>query len=576
MMRRMRWLLVPLLFVAAVGCGPKPRREVNSNVLEEVQQSRSSLDQAVDMLARIDEFERGPAITNVQTYLTTHLAEQKPIADWQPDPLVSRLPRAIRAMPPLEQLDRLSIQGSDAKYLEEAILMQKIGAWVVEQKPPAELTAWLEQNSAALDRDAAQDLADAWLLFDWTVRNIQLDPLLPEPKDVASPGGQSGSLPASFRGLIGPGYMAYPWYVAMQGHGDSWQRMRVFIQLARQRDLPVVVLATTDPDDAGKYTPWACAVLIGEQAYLFDPAIGAAIPAADGKGIATLAQVRESDEALRSLDVDAEHPYPITAEQLKNITVLIDAPLEALSQRMAIYERGLAGDRQLRLTVPASELAARARKLPGVSNAMIWPVPIDATLFEAALRESPGFDPELRRNILEERLLLESRSLISEARHKHLRGEFSNTQSEKGAKSLYLDARLPDAEIDSLPTNTQLQASLGLGQELANRASPQEKAALLASMQSRLRKGKNDCSYWLALAHYDSGNYDTAVNWLNERTLKSAGENFWTSGAHYNLGRTYEQIGAPQLAQEQYLAVEGPGELAALIRAKRLQSLINK
>lgn len=559
------------------GCGPKPRREVNSEVIEEVQQTRSNLDQAYDMVARIDEFERGPALTNVLSFLTTHLADQQPIKDWQADPLVSRLPRNLRTLPPVEQLHKLEMVGSDTKYLEESILMQKIGAWVVQQKLPDDVEKWLKENEKTLSRETAQDLRDAYLLFDWTVRNIQLDPLLDTAKDIAGASGQgAGGLPAPLRGLAGPGYVGAPWYVAMTGHGDAWQRARVFTQLARQRNIDVVVLALNDPGDAGKLTPWASGVLLGEQIYLFDTAIGLPIPGPNAQGIATLAQVREDDALLRTLDVDKEHPYGVTAEQVKNITMLIDGSLEALSHRMAVLERGLAGDRTLRLTVQPSELAARLRKSPGVSNVALWAVPIEATLFEAALRESPNFDPNLRQMIFEERLMLDQRSLIAEARYKHLRGQFSNTPGEKGAKTLYLEARVPDAEIESLDTDTSLQNRLGLSGELANRKEANARAAFLKQMKDRIRRGKNDCSYWLALAHYETGNFETAVNWFDDRTLKTGGQNWWTPGAHYNLGRTYEQITAPQLAQEQYLAVEGPGTLGALIRAKRLQGQVAK
>lgn len=573
----LRLFSVAALVLCVMGCGPKPATQYNSNVLEEMQQTRSGLDQAYDMVARINEFERGPAMNNVLAFLTTHLAEQQPIKEWKPDPMVGQLPRAFRALPPIEQLDKLEIIGSDAKYLEEVILMRKIGAWVVDQKLPAPLEQWLNENEKSLGRETTQDLATAYLLFDWTVRNIQLDQLLPVPKDIAGPTGQSGgTIPAALRGLPGPGYISQPWYVAMTGHGDAWQRARLFIQLARQQGIDVVMLALTDPDDPSQRSPWVCGVLLGEQLFLFDPAIGLPIPGPNQQGIATLAQVQEDEALLAALDVDDEHKYGVTADQAKHITALIDGSVEALSQRMIILERGLAGDRQLRLTVNPSGLAARLRKSPGVSNVMLWAVPVEAMLFDAALREFPGFDAQLRQTLFEERFFLDQRSLISDARYKHLRGEFSNEGNNLGAKALYLQARTPDAEIASLSTDRRLQDRMGLTAQLADRKDPREREALIEMMKDRLRRGKNDASYWLALSHYETGNYETAVNWFNQRTLKSAGDNFWTPGAHTNLGRTYEQIRAPQLAQEQYLAVEGPAQLGALIRAKQLQTAVNK
>jgi hypothetical protein len=551
------------------GCQKRPRQTTNSNVLEEFHTNRSSLEQAVDMLSRIELFERGPANANVATSLRAQLAEEKPLKDWEPDAMISRLPRNLRELPPLKQLDALELQFNDVLYLEEAILLRRIGDWVKNEKPPEELAKWLESPPSGLTREQADDLAASYLLFDWTVRNIQLDPLLETPKDVVGPAGGAVNMPAPLRGLPGPGYMALPWYTAMIGHGDAWQRARLFILLARQQGIEAVMLATGDSSETSKTRPWACGVLLGESLYLFDTAIGLPIAGPHGEGIATLAQVRGDSELLRQLDIDKEHLYEVSSDDVKDITALVDASLEALSQRMQLFERGLAGDRQLKLAVQPSDLAARLRKSPGIAAVALWSVPIDATLFEASLRENREFNPQLREAIFNERLPLEQHTGLSVARYKHLKGEFSNSPGKQGAKSLYVEARIPDAAINALGTDRGMQQQLGIEEELKSRKDPRERNAYIQSIQDRMRRGKQDSSYWLALAHYETGDYETAINWLDTRTIK-ADAKFWLQGAHYNLGRTYEQLGAKQLAEEQYLAVEGPAQLGALMRAKAL------
>jgi hypothetical protein len=560
-----------LLLLLTIGCTGRPHHATNSQVIEEVQQTRSGLDQAYDMLARIEQFERGPAVANVMASLTNHLSEQKPIAGWKPDPLVSSLPRSIRELPPVEQLDRLEVAGTDATYIEEAILAQRIGQWVVQKELPADTKKWLAGQEQTLGPETAQDLGAALLLFDWTIRNVQLDRLMPTPKDVVGPIGQGGkNLPAALRGIPGPGYTAAPWFVAMSGHGDAWQRGRLFIQLARQQGMDAIMLGVADASDTSKATPWACGVLLGDQIYLFDPAIGLPIPDSTGDGVATLAQVSKEPQLLRSLDVDDEHQYPLDEKQVKSVFALIDAPLEALSERMQILQEGLAGERQLKLALQPSQLAARLRKLPGLTSVTLWVVPFEATLFEAAFQQLPQFDPQLRQAMFEERMFLEQRTGQSQARYRHLRGQFMNTADEQGAKALYVEARVPDEVIEALATDADIQKQFGLYEEIKLRSNPEQRAAFVQSYQARLRRSKQDCSYWLGLAHYETGDYETAVNWLDQRTLKAGEDNWWRPGARYNLGRTYEKLAAPALAQEQYLTIEEPGELGALIRAKRL------
>ncbi|HTN75914.1 MAG TPA: hypothetical protein VL096_11735 [Pirellulaceae bacterium] len=566
-----------LLLLASLGCGPRARTSPSADVIDGLAQSRSELDQAYDMVARMEEFERSPATVSVVSFLNNYLSEHPADPKWQPDSLVSKLPRQLRTLPPVEQLNRLDVQLTDAVYLEETYLLRTIGDWVTKTAPPAELANWVKSPEAKLDRDQGDAILSAYALFDWTIRNLQLDPLPPVPKDaVAGPTGLDpalAALPAPLRGQIGPGYAGVPLYVVLCGHGDAYQRMRVFTLLCRQQGLDVVTLSTVDPSDPNRTRPWVSGVLLGQQLYLFDAALGLPIPGPGGQGIATLEQVRADTSLLRALDVDKENPYDVAGDDIQNVTAQIDASLEALSQRMQIIEGGLIGDRQLQLTVAPSEQAERLRKSPGIANVNIWPAPIEATLFEIALRESPIFDPNLRNIIRQERFLLEQRSQMAAARHKHLRHQFSETIEKKGAKQLYLEARLSNELIDSLATNKPLQDQMGLTAALDEMDTPAEKMAYLESVKESLRLSKRNCSYWIGLVLYEDGDYKAAIDWLDQRTLQAEPKGFWVGGARYNLGRTYEQLAAYSLAQDFYVADESPQQQGNLVRAKRLSKL---
>ena len=71
----------------------------------------------------------------------------------------------------------------------------------------------------------------------------------------------------------------------------------------------------------------------------------------------------------------------MTAEQLPGVVALIDAAPEALSARMRRLEDHLVGSQQLKLTVDASAMAERIRRVDGVTDVRLWRVPFDTPRF---------------------------------------------------------------------------------------------------------------------------------------------------------------------------------------------------
>ena len=142
------------------------------------------------------------------------------------------------------------------------------------------------------DAEQAARLADdrfrAARLFDWTVRNIQLErdesPRQRVPRQ--------------------------PWQVLLLGRGTAIERAWVFMLLARQQQLDVVLLATPDRQTAGQWHLWLPAQLVEGQLYLFDTELGLAVPGPKGHGVATLEQAASDGSLLRRLDA-ANRPYPV-------------------------------------------------------------------------------------------------------------------------------------------------------------------------------------------------------------------------------------------------------------------------
>ena len=129
---------------------------------------------------------------------------------------------------------------------------------------------------------------------------------------------------------------------------------------------------------------------------------------------------------------------------------------------------------------------------------------------------------------------------------KHLAGKYVGPLSGK--------PRLPRLYQDSRPAENELKLLGG---------NPEAFAYAL--------RIKQNATYWLGLVSYDLGNYDTAVEYLH-LVLRDAANGGWTTGARYNLGRTFEKLNEPAKAVETYRAtVLGiKPDAACLYRAKEL------
>ena len=193
-------------------------------------------------------------------------------------------------------------------------------------------------------------------LFDWTIRNIQLTADTPGDDNLAS--------------------RHKPYQTLISGRGTAEERAWVFLLLARQQGLDVVPLGLEDPATK-KVRPWLSALALGDDLYLFDCRLGLPIPGPTPGSIATLAQLTADPQLLRNLDLDAEHPYPVTAEDLQHVVAFVEGSPASLSYRMALVESRLAGKHKMALTSPGTKLAQRIQKLPGIQDVRLWKLPFD-------------------------------------------------------------------------------------------------------------------------------------------------------------------------------------------------------
>ncbi|GIW91618.1 MAG: hypothetical protein KatS3mg109_2050 [Pirellulaceae bacterium] len=515
---------------------------------------------AFDLLRRLEEFDAEQAMAQVAYHINRWLQEQPKPGDWVADPMLGdNSLGALRRLPSLVRLDKREVSIRDVLYLRENRWLRDLAEWVPDGPVPIDLASWLQDKTKHMPREEAQRLGAAVKLFDWTVRHVQLDALSDWPD--SSP----QKLPAE-RAEPGPGYDLYPWECLLLGHGDAWQRARVFMLLLRQVSIPSVLLAVDRPESPFGPVPWAVGVLIGQELYLFDPELGLAIPTGEDQGIATLAEVIRKPDLLRRLDISQSLRYRIQAEDLEHLVALIDASSEALSLRMRLIERQLTGEHRMVLTVDASGLKRQIEGISGITAVRLWRIPLDAELFSQAYQEQRRRDSRLEDQYRAERYMFSGLSPLMQARQLHFRHRFEPWENRPGAVAKYMEVRQPEAQIAKLPTDVDLQRQFGLQQR------PGEPVELwqarLAGSQQALRTARYHASYFLGLLHYDNGDYESAANWLRKRTLEDSPESPWRNGARYNLARAEEARGNFQAAREAYLLDESPQRHGNLLRAR--------
>lgn len=474
-------------------------RAAQDDVTVDPEQSEKLFDYSLDLLNHLDdynEFNNDRALEQIVARLNEWAAHRKSDASWQLDPLVETLPAAYARLPVVADLAGTRYLPYDGPALRSAV--------------------WMRNVSRQARGEQIGDVQRAASLFDWTVRNIQLEP--PRVDEADAP-------------------IQLPWHTLLFGRGSTLDRAWVFIQLARQQHLDVCLLAYRNAQPPHELVPWVVGLWSEGELYLFDPQLGLPIPGPDGRGVATLTEAVSDPSVLDQLDVDEDHPYPVKAEVLNEVVALIEASPEFLSRRMKAIESRLAGERSLVLSVDASAQAERFASHPHVHDAELWTLPYERIRRLAEL-DRDEIAAEMRRYLpfrIGDAMLWKGRIL-------HLYGRFVG---EPSANEFYQSARPSSADI--------------------------QQAHLAAEQAAIVEEAKQDASYWLALVAFERGQYDAAVNHLQKRTLDASPGGPWTDGARYNLGRAYEAKGELDRAIAIYESDQSPQQHGNRLRARRLR-----
>lgn len=555
--------------LAIVGCSGNSQKPVTLDEDSAEMQAVDELSLAIEALREVAAANGGQSSERTLYYLNQWLSRQPVDATWKPDPLVQQIPRAYTIVPTLKELDSNFYSPIDLSYLQQNLWLHDVAARVAvsfEASTPA-MEKWLAAQK--LSGESLTQLRQAELLFDWTVRNIQLDPLPPEPKaPIATAGENTQPVLPSRRGEVGPGYAHMPYQTLLYGHGDAWERARIFMLLCRQLGIETAMLATDPAEGEGASIPWLPAVLIEKELYLFDTELGLPIPAAEATGIATLSQLATDPKLLEALVIDGTK-YRVNADQLKTIVAFIDAEPEALSRRMATLEASLVGTQRLALTVKPSELEKKLRATARVGSVSLWKIPYAAFIYQIGQQEMLSQDPGKMTLFIRETQMFQGSHPLMQGRNLHIQGKFETVDQEKGARTIYLASRPPEAEIDLLSASDEVRTKAGLDRVLPEDKQQQEQVS--ATMAFIARRAKHHATYWMGITYYETGRYEAAAEWFRDRTQDGDGNSPWKSGAEYNLARSYESLGKIDEAIKLYRGDTSPQRSGNLLRAAMLE-----
>ncbi len=538
--------ILPVVLFAIGGCesATRPRDSLTNTASK-----ADNLNTAMSELRRSDRNDID--ITRAFNYLN-QWAEQggSTVSDWEPEPLLKGLPPDLVQMAQDSGLNRTDFPLSDSRHLNEAIWTRETTRWVSQQAPPPRFKSWLEEIGQKQGVDLQEQLKVALCLFDWTMRNIRLEPLLPPPPPpVATAGKSRESQLASFRGIPGPGYTHLPWQIQLFSRGDAWQRGWLFLLLARQAGIEGVMFAIEPESNLGEPVPWLPALLIGGEWYLFDAELGLPLLNDSKEGVLTWKELQAQPELLKRYDLAGIADYRVQASDLKRVAALIVASPEALSSRMLALERSLKGEHHLQLTVPVKLLSEKLTKNDGITRLKLWTIPWEAIAYEITSRDRREGSEIAKAEFLSKYGMYYNWTPIMQARQRHIRGIFESVDQQPGARDLYIMSRAPNREMNLVSASS-------------------EEIALV------MQHAKEDATFFLALTHYEQGNYQLAAEWFRDRIVDGAADSPWLSAARYNLGRCYEAEGKFELARDQYLIdTDSPQRVGNILRAGLLKEV---
>ena len=600
-------LLACTFVIICAGCTPAidPVLDVIDSDLKKTK--INDLSRTMDFISSEIRFSQSEFRDKISTGLNrwvSYSSDQIEEIEWENDLLSKPLFEANESLAMLERNDEFSFLSTDAYYLQESAWVTQIVDRVAEsqqlnafelyrlaagnykpddevENPLAEVMKILHPN---LNDEQAVELANSLKIFDWIVRNIQLLPELNQSeveRKASRLNDNVESLAAA--GVPGLGYQRYPWQTLLYGRGDYVERAKLMTLGLRHLGLDSVVLATKSRDGAAK--PWAVAVPIGDQYYLFDTKLGLALPGVKMGSIATLADVRANPELLTSLDLtnqeslEDDTEYWVTPDQIKDLEALIYVSPESVSRRMFALESSLVGDARLKLAFTVDEIAGRIPPADGL-EVKAWDIAFKTHQFRQAVREALE---QTSNNVLADKLqwhyadeaYVDNFIVYRTSRARFFKGKFSLDPEGYSLSALQSCQRLnyTDEDIENLGSDEKQQRRLGIRKDADQDA--QSFDLEVSSVQNQMRLIRRDAGFFLSQCLFDNGSMNASANWLEILRDEEDAER-WDDGVTYLLGRSLEKLGEYDRAIEVLSDQKLTQSHGNLIRVRMLKELISK
>jgi len=529
-----------LLIVFVLGCGGRKIRpqvdDTQATVSTDGGSSKQFVDQAMTYLRDLDRYPAGKVKVEVLERMNRWLMSQKLDPSWQPDPMVAELPAEIQSLPGLQDLDSRgfldqperfaagTFRGSEFDFLVGTYWAKSISDWVKNnQTPPADIQAFLDaQKDQTLDNSQVNDLGLAYLLFDWTVRHIH--PVRPNELE---------------EGKFAPGTSRDVWNALQLTEGDAQERARVFIQLCRQQGLDAVAVKFGKGDGA----PQVVGVAIGQELFLFDMAYALPIAENDGTGIQRLSHLVQHPEDLQAM-ASKNYKYPVSAEDLEHVTLLIDAPSASLTQASQLLEGVLSGDSTMKVHVDPTSLKDRLASFSGVTDIQLWTVPFEA---ETAMTKRLS-DPVLGPLFQVERWIYDTMTPFAIARTLQLMCKFEDQSQQLGARTMYMDTRVMERQFRIANPREQLEMLAVSGMDLPD--DPKVQQFFLDRVRKNVLLWRELASFNLGVIALGDGQHDSAIYFFEDGTLKEFPSTRFKSASFYGIARSAEAIARQDDDQE--------------------------
>lgn len=527
-----RWMMGAVVLAGMAGCqeappvaDDRPAESVRAVAVVPAEVRKQLLDGAVSVLRRLDDFDEAAAYEQVFDRLNQWSHAGVSEVPWEPDPLIEELPESLRAGLPPEAL-----AGSVFDAVDDPTFLR-------DQR-------WLADLAASIRQESIDDLEIAEKLFTWTVRSLALvsdPPMRPTPDNQGNRWMRPGD-------------------ILLSGRASSAQRSWIFLELVRHAGLKGVMLATRasgDEPTAGNLVPWIPAVIADGEAWLFDPAYGMPIPGPGGKGIATVRQALTDPTVLEGMDVDGRR-YPVRADDVSRLGVLVAASPANLARRMLLVEKSLVGANAMSLSVaPAALAAAAAEAFPADAGEIVtglWTFPWECERMQ--IERQAELQAELVRELAPLSVQLPEpagsgpprlfRPLFT-ARVREFRGELDGRG---GAKFAYLAARPSDAKIRGFLSSM-----------------PPQQADVLRRLVGQM---KEDATYYLGVVTLGEGEFAAAIDFLDRMTLEASPDGRWADAARINAAMAYAASDQPEKARTLLEADESPQRFGSRLIARQL------